>query len=57
MDEGTRIQEELTKYRERVIEECAGKIRVVLDEYKCGLVAIPQIQDGKIVAIVQVIAL
>ena len=49
------LSQEIAKERGRVMGECAQKVQDVLKEYGCGLVAIPQIQDGKIVAVVQIV--
>lgn len=57
MDEVTRLSQELAQYKERVTQECGQKIQEILQEHKCTLVATPQIQDGRIVAIIQVVVL
>lgn len=57
MDEVTRLNQELAQYKERVVQECGAKIQEILQEHKCALVATPQIQDGRIVAIIQVVVL
>lgn len=57
MDEVTRLNQELAQYKEKVVQECGQKIQEVLQEYKCGLLAVPQIQDGRIVAVIQVVVL
>lgn len=57
MDEGERIKQELAQYKEKAVRECGEKIQEILDEYKCGLAAVPQIQDGRIVAMIQIVAL
>lgn len=57
MDEVTRLNQELARHKERVTQECGQKIQEVLQEHKCTLVATPQIQDGRIVAIIQIVVL
>ena len=57
MDEVTRLNQELAQYKEKVVQECGQKIQEVLQEHKCTLVATPQIQDGRIVAIIQIVVL
>lgn len=57
MDEVTRLNQELAQYKEQVTRECGAKIQEVLQEHKCTLVATPQIQDGRIVAIIQIVVL
>jgi hypothetical protein len=35
---------------------CMDEIQAALDEHKCRLVPTPQIQDGRIVAVLQLVA-
>jgi len=50
------MKAELEKERQVRAEKCMQAIQDVLDEYSCQLVGVPQIVEGRIVAVVQLVA-
>ncbi len=57
MSDVEQLQQELAQRKEQLVRECGERVQAILQEYKCGIVATPQIQDGRIVAVVQIVAL
>jgi len=46
--------EQIAAFRQQRMKECGEKLAALLTEYRCDLVAVPQITvDGRIVAVVQ----
>lgn len=46
----------IEKDRQERAQLCTAAIQAALEEHGCRLVATPQIQDGRIVAVVQLVA-
>lgn len=42
--------------KEEKVKECGEKLAALMAEYNCDLVAIPQIVEGKIVAVIQLVS-
>jgi hypothetical protein len=48
--------EQIAAFRQQRVRECGEKLAALLTEYNCDLIATPQIVDGRIVAVVQIVS-
>lgn len=52
--------EQIAAFRQQRVKQCGDELapilRAVLDKYNCDMIATPQIVDGKIVAIIQLVS-
>lgn len=48
--------EQIAAYRQQRVRQCGEKLATLLQEYNCDLIATPQIVDGKIVAVIQLVS-
>lgn len=48
--------EQIAAYRQQRVKQCGEKLAELLREYNCDLVAVSQIVDGKIIAVIQLVS-
>lgn len=48
--------EQIAAFRQQRVKQCGEKLATLLQEYNCDLVATPQVVDGKIVAVIQLLS-
>ncbi len=48
--------EQISAYRQQRVKQCGEKLATLLQEYNCDLVAIPQVVEGKIIAVIQLVS-
>ena len=48
--------EQIAAFRQQRVNQCGEKLAELLAEYNCDLVAVPQVIEGKIVAVIQLVS-
>lgn len=48
--------EQIAAYRQQRVKQCGERLAELLREYNCDLVAVPQVAEGKIVAVIQLVS-
>jgi hypothetical protein len=49
-------KEQIAQWKQARIKECGEKINAILSEYECALVAVPRLDNGVIVADIQLVS-
>lgn len=48
--------EQIAAFRQQRVKQCGERLAALLQEYNCDLVAVPQVVEGKIVAVIQLVS-
>lgn len=48
--------EQIAAFRQQRVKQCGEKLAELLREYNCDMIAVSQIVDGKIVAVIQLVS-
>jgi hypothetical protein len=56
MEENYELAQRIEQWRSERIERVSKAVTMALQENNCEIIAVPQIHEGKIVAIIQIVA-